>query len=83
MCSMQLGDGSTALSKTPKSVPGISGAVIAVAAGFYHTCAVTALGAFCWGSNSYGQVHRIRSAPNVCFCFLILTHCRLVTVQRQ
>ena len=79
LCSMQLGDGSTTLSYTPKSIPGISGAVIAVAAGYQHTCAVTALGAFCWGYNEYYQVNCTRNAPHGVF-HLIITHCRTVTV---
>ena len=64
---MQLGDPSYSWSITPKAVSGISGVVIAVAAGMYHTCAVTALGAFCWGSNAYNQVRRTRNAPNGVF----------------
>jgi len=53
----QLGDGTTTPSPTPVAVSGLGTGIVAVAAGKYHTCAVTAGGAVrCWGSNSYGQV---------------------------
>jgi hypothetical protein len=64
LCPMQLGDGTTIQGFTPKAVPGISGAVTAVAAGFSHTCAITASGVICWGDNNNGQVNRTRSAPS-------------------
>ena len=77
---MQLGDPSYSWSYTPKAVSGISGVVIAVAAGYYHTCAVTALGAFCWGYMEYGQVHCTRNDPNGVF-HVMFTHGRSVTVR--
>jgi hypothetical protein len=56
-CRIQLGDGGTINSNTPRTVSGIVGAVISLAAGSDHTCAATASVVYCWGSNSYGQVN--------------------------
>src|SRR5438876_331320 len=48
----QLGDGTTTKRQTPDFVDGFTHHVIAVAGGFYHTCALTDAGAVkCWGSN--------------------------------
>jgi alpha-tubulin suppressor-like RCC1 family protein len=54
----QLGDGRPAFQQsTPVEVSGLSGGVVAIALGEYHTCAVTDAGtAKCWGWNHYGQV---------------------------
>lgn len=53
----QLGDGTTTQRSTPTSVFGLASGVISLAAGFYHTCAVTADGgAYCWGTNNDGQL---------------------------
>jgi alpha-tubulin suppressor-like RCC1 family protein len=42
---------------TPVDVPGLGGAVSAVAAGGRHTCALMAAGGIrCWGYNEYGQL---------------------------
>ncbi len=53
----QLGDGTTANRTTPIDVAGLDAAVLAVAAGGSHTCALSgAGGVVCWGSNLYGQL---------------------------
>jgi alpha-tubulin suppressor-like RCC1 family protein len=53
----QLGDGTTTHRYAPVDVAGLSGKVNWLAAGEYHTCAVTAAGeAWCWGDNSHGQL---------------------------
>jgi alpha-tubulin suppressor-like RCC1 family protein len=50
----QLGDGSDTGSDVPVDVVDLSSGVLAVSAGWYHTCAVAAVGgAKCWGWN-YG-----------------------------
>lgn len=53
----QLGDGTTISRTTPVPVVGLSSGVGAIAAGDYHTCAITnAGGVKCWGRNFNGQV---------------------------
>jgi alpha-tubulin suppressor-like RCC1 family protein len=52
-----LGDNSTTTSSTPVEVYNFGGKAKSVAAGGYHTCAVTTTGvAKCWGFNAYGQL---------------------------
>jgi alpha-tubulin suppressor-like RCC1 family protein len=53
----QLGDGTTTSSSIPVAVSGLGSGVVAMAAGYRHTCATTAAGAaFCWGEDDDGEV---------------------------
>jgi len=51
----QLGDGTGIRRKTPTQVSGLTSGVAAIAAGYFHTCALTiGGGVLCWGSNGAG-----------------------------
>jgi alpha-tubulin suppressor-like RCC1 family protein len=53
----QLGDGDTLDRSTPIEVKGLSGNVVALTAGYYHNCVITAAGGVkCWGWDDYGQL---------------------------
>ena len=52
----QLGDGTTTAKSVPTNVPALTTGATAIAAGYYHTCAIASGGAKCWGYNIYGQL---------------------------
>ncbi len=64
----QLGDGSMTDRSTPVAVVSLGSWMVIVAAGAYHTCALTSLGkAKCWGNDESGQLSVVpttgRSVP--------------------
>lgn len=53
----QIGDGTTTDRRLPTNVAGLGTGVVAIAAGAFHTCAVTNVGGVkCWGNNFHGQL---------------------------
>lgn len=53
----QLGDGTTSSTSTPAQVLNLPDGVIAIAAGAFHSLALTSGGAiYAWGDNAYGQL---------------------------
>jgi alpha-tubulin suppressor-like RCC1 family protein len=53
----QLGDSTTVDRLMPVSVTGLTSGIVGIAAGNYHSCALTVNGAVkCWGDNDVGQV---------------------------
>jgi alpha-tubulin suppressor-like RCC1 family protein len=53
----QLGDGTHISRSVPVAVQGLSGQAALVAAGWGHTCVLTAAGGVrCWGNNEFGQL---------------------------
>ncbi len=53
----QLGDETVTQRLTPTAVSGMTTGAAAIAAGYWHTCAVMAGGTLaCWGDNTYGEL---------------------------
>ena len=63
----RLGNNSTTISRIPVAVQMPAGVSFqSIAAGYYHTCALTTTGqAYCWGMNSYGQLGNNSTADSL------------------
>jgi alpha-tubulin suppressor-like RCC1 family protein len=62
----QLGDGTTDNRSSPVAVIGPAGGYIALAVGWYHTCAATSSGSVqCWGDNEHGQLGDSSTNPHL------------------
>ena len=61
----QLGNNATDYSANPVDVVGLTSGVVAIAAGSFHSCAMTAAGGVkCWGVNDFGQLGNNSSTTN-------------------
>lgn len=60
-----LGDGTTTSSNIPVAVSGLSSGTQSVTNGYHQNCALTTSGfAFCWGTNTYGQLGDGSTSPS-------------------